>query len=82
MIAAAGTCFSPRWPQALAASTTDSGPQPLAAPIDDVLGDLVDQRDIAGQPLDDRAVDALQVVRDQRPDFFELHSRDKPPVSG
>jgi hypothetical protein len=58
MIAAAGTCFWPAWPQALAAGT------------DDVLRHLVDQHHIAGQPLYDGLVDALEVVRDQRPDLF------------
>ena len=52
--------------------------QPLAARTDDVLGNLIDQHDIAGQPLHNGLVDALQVFRDQRPDLFELHSRDKP----
>ena len=52
--------------------------QSFAARADDVLGNLVDQHDVAGQPLYDGLVDALQVCRDQRPDFFELHSRDKP----
>ena len=35
--------------------------QPFAARADDVLGDLVDQHDVAGQPLHDGLVDALQV---------------------
>ncbi len=56
--------------------------QPLAASADDVLGDLIDQHDVTGQPLYDGLVDALQVRRDQRPDLFELHSRDKPSGKG
>ena len=46
--------------------------RPLQAP------GQVDQHDVAGQTLDDGLVDALQVSRDQCPDLFELHSRDKP----
>ena len=79
MIAAADTCF---WPLVAAGARGQHDaqrPQPLAAATDDVLRDLVDQDDVAGQPLDDGLVDALQVVHDQRPDLFELHSRDKPP---
>ena len=54
--------------------------QSLAAAADDVLRNLVDQHDVAGQALYDGQVDTLQVFCDERPDLFELHSRDKPPA--
>ena len=64
MMAAAGTCFSPVWPQAFAASDHAERAQPLAAAADDVLRHLVDQHDVAGQTPDDGLVDALEVSRD------------------
>jgi len=49
-------------------------PQPLAARADDVVGDLVDQCDVARQALDDDPVEASQFVRHRFPDVLELHS--------
>ena len=79
MMAAAGTCWSRVVPAGPGSQHHGQWAQALAPAVDDVLGHLVDQRDVAGKPLDDGQVDALEVLRDQRPDFFELHSRDKPP---
>jgi hypothetical protein len=44
--------------------------QALAAAADDVLGDLVDQHDVAGQPPDDRVVHAAQVLGNGAADLF------------
>jgi len=56
--------------------------QPLATAADDVLGNLVDQHHVAREALDDDLVHPAQVVRDQRPHVFELHSRHEPPTKG
>ena len=48
-------------------------PQPLAAPGDDVLGDLVDERDGALQARADHLVHGAEVGLDERADFFEGH---------
>ena len=45
-------------------------PQSLAAAADDVLRDLVDQHDVAGQALDDDPVYLAKVIRHRLPDTF------------
>src|ERR1700756_2824295 len=47
--------------------------QPLAATGDDVIRDLIYQRDGAFQASTDYAVDGLEVCPDQPADFFEGH---------
>src|SRR5579872_4848752 len=49
--------------------------QPLAAPGNDVLGDLVHQRDGALQPGADHLIDGAEVRLDERADFFQCHER-------
>jgi hypothetical protein len=52
-------------------------PQALAAAADDVLGNLVDQHDVGGQPRADQAVHARHVGRRQR-----LHVGEVPDGTG
>jgi hypothetical protein len=49
-------------------------PQALATRADDVLCDLVDQHDVAGEAVDDHLVEAAQFLRHRFPDLVELHS--------
>ena len=73
-----GTCFWPWWPQARAASTTLSGRRRLP-PAPMMYWDtwLTSTTSLASRCTMVWST-LLQVVRDQRPDLFELHSRDKP----
>ena len=71
MMAAAATWF---WLLAAAGAGGEQHgqrPQPLAAVVDDVVGDLVDQRDVAAQAPHDHAVDVGPVVADERPQGIE-----------
>ena len=82
MIAAASTCCSPSVAAGAGREHDRERAQALAAAADDVLGDLVDQRDVAGEALDDRLVDAAQVVRDQRSDLVQVAFWAGPPSNG
>ena len=46
-------------------------PQPFAAVVNDVVRDLVDERDVAAQAPHDHAVDVAPVVADERPQGVE-----------
>ena len=50
-------------------------PQPFAAALDDIAGQLVDQHHIGVKLLADQGVDSAQIVRDGRADAFDIHGK-------
>ena len=50
-------------------------PQPLAAVVDDVVGDLIDQSDVAAQPAHDHPVDVGPILADERPKSIQRRHR-------
>ncbi len=48
-------------------------PQPLAAAVDDVTRQLIDQRHVRMELAADQRIDGMEVVRDGNADLFDIH---------
>ncbi len=70
MMAAASMCRSPGMAAGAGRQQHQKGAQALAAGIDDVGGDLVDQRHLAVQTLFDDPVDGLEISSYQPTNLF------------
>ena len=62
------------WPRAAAGPRGEQHgerAQPLAAVVDDVVCDLIDERDVAAEAADDRAVHVGPILADRGPQGVE-----------
>jgi hypothetical protein len=65
MIAAASGCRRSLLPQARPTTSTTSGRRRFSSAADDVVGNLIDQYDVAGEARANDSVDFVQVIVDQ-----------------